>query len=227
MRAVESPSQGAIRSWLLLAVAVTVSVAGPARAQSVVDPDLQARILERSDGALFIYKDGYKFPIQAAPVDDEFIDALPDGDVQVQQLDRFLAPAAQQTEQIPPPTLVAPSPGPYVAVANPEPGETLIAGGLDIQGKAFDPAATPDQGTGVDRVQVFLEDRDRGGMHLGDARLGLPNMAAAPGSQFAFAGWDVVVNIPSGFHTLFIYARSALTGRETSIQLPVRVGASM
>jgi hypothetical protein len=93
-----------------------------------------------------------------------------------------------------------------------------------MQGKAFDPSATTDQGTGIDHVQIFLDDRDRGGLHLADARLGLPNPAAASDSQFALAGWEATVNLPGGSHTLFVYARSSVTGKESAIQIPVRVG---
>ena len=94
-----------------------------------------------------------------------------------------------------------------------------------MQGKAFDPAASPDQGGGVDRVQVFLEDRDRGGRQLGNATLGRPNPAAAPGSQFAAAGWEVQVSLPVGTHTLFVYAHSTVTDKESFVLLPIRVGA--
>jgi len=81
-----------------------------------------------------------------------------------------------------------------------------------MQGKAFDPAASADQGTGVDRVEVFLDDRDRGGLLLADARLGVPNPAAAPGSQFALAGWQALVSLPTGVHTLFVYAHTPAKG---------------
>jgi hypothetical protein len=216
--------------WAAFVVVLTIANSSSARAQPITDPDLQGRIVQRSDGALFLYKDGFKFPIQLADVDDDFINSLPDGDAPIGQLDPVLplgppppadVPAPAPVEGPPVPVVV---PGPYLAVANPAPGDNLAIGGLDIRGKAFDPIASVDQGSGIDRVQIFLEDRDRGGLHLGDARLGLPNTAAAPDSQFALAGWDVVVNLPSGVHTLFIYARSAVTGKETLLQVPVRVG---
>lgn len=218
------PAREALR-WATVIVTLMIASATMARAQAI-DPALQGRILQRSDGALFVYKDGLKFPVQVADGDDDFINSLPDGDPMVTQLDQFFAPPA--LEPAPPVVLGPPAPvsipGPYIAVANPAPGDTLLVGGLQIQGKAFDPAASADQGSGVDRVQVFLEDRDRGGLHLADARLGLPNLAAAPGSQFSLAGWDVVVNLSSGSHTLFVYARSAVTGKESSVQVPIKVG---
>jgi hypothetical protein len=215
-------------AWLGLGAAMVMATATLVRAQDVVvDPDLQGRILQRSDGALFIYKDGFKYPVEVADVGDDFINSLPDGDTSVTQVDQASPPTPVVA---PPPPVYGPAPvptvvpGPYVAVANPVPGDSLPVGGLDIQGKAFDPTAPADQGSGIDRVQVFLEDRDRGGFHLGDAHLGLPNNAAAPGSQFALAGWEVVVNLPTGAHMLFVYARSSVTGKESFISVPVRVG---
>jgi hypothetical protein len=221
-----------ISLWAAAAVVLLITGTSSARADATSDLELQGRILQRSDGALFVYKDGFKFPVQVADLDDDAINAVPDGDTAVAQLDQFFTPpqiAANAVPDVPAPGAAAPAPpaivpGPYVAVANPVPGDTLRVGGLDIQGKAFDPAAGPELGSGIDRLQVFLEDRDRGGLFLGDARLGLPNTAAAPGSQFAQAGWDVVVNLPAGFHSIFVYARSAVTGKETALQVPVKVG---
>ena len=201
------------------------------------DSILQGRILLRSDGSLYVYKDGLKYPIEPADADDDTIDAIPMADNSVSQLDLLFAPVVQPQPQLEP-TLPPPTPlpaygppvpvtlPPYIAVNNPSPGDSLPVGGLDVQGKAFDPAASIDQASGIDRVQVFLEDRDRGGQYLGDARLGAINPAAEPGSQFALAGWDIVVMLPSGAHILFIYARSSVTGKESIVSIPVRVGHS-
>lgn len=214
---------GRLAAVLLLVVLSTASV----RAQ-VADDDLQGRILERSDGALYIYKDGHKYPVAVADIGDDAINALPDGDIAVVGVAQLFPPPPPMLEAAAPVIVIAPSPtavpGPYVAVSNPTAGDNLAVGGLDMQGKAFDPSASSEQGTGIDRVQIFLEDRDRGGLHLADARLGLPNPAAAPGSQFALAGWGAVINLPGGSHTIFVYARSWVTTKESVIQVPVRVG---
>lgn len=193
------------------------------------DFTLQGRVLIRSDGSLYVYKDGWKYPIEPADVSDDVIDAIPVADVSVAQLDELFAPALRAEPTLAPPLPVYGPPAPvslppYVAVNNPSPGDVLSVGGLSIKGKAFDPAASIDQASGIDRVQVFLEDRDRGGQYLGDARLGGINPAAEPGSQFALAGWDIVVTLPSGSHILFIYARSSVTGKESTVTIPVRVG---
>jgi hypothetical protein len=220
---------------MVAAVALLGLCTASVRAQEAVNDDLQGRVLQRSDGALFIYKDGYKYPVVVADIGDDAIDALPDGDPPITGVDQVFPPPVPDAPSPapPPPTVIviAPTPavvpGPYVAVSNPVPGDSLAVGGLDMQGKAFDPSATPDQGSGIDRVQIFLEDRDRGGLHLADAHLGVPNPAAAPGSQFAQAGWEAVVNLPNGLHTLFIYARSSVTSKESSIQVPVHVGSGI
>lgn len=112
--------------------------------------------------------------------------------------------------------------GPTLVVANPSPGDMITPGSLMIQGVAFDPTAAT--GTGVDRVSVFLDDRDGGGMHLGDATLGMPNVMS---SQPADAGWMLVTPALKGAgadHMLCVYARSSVTGQETEIEIPVSVG---
>jgi hypothetical protein len=218
----------------VVGLALVVVRAGGVSGQEV-DPTLQGRILLSSDGTLYIYKDGVKYLVQPADLGDGVIDAIPESDTPVAQLDQLFGAVGQDVPTLAPPSPAAPVaaplplvvPGPYIAVNNPAPGDVLPVGGRDIQGKAFDPAASVDQAAGVDRVQVFLEDRDRGGLYLGDARLGVTNPAAEPGSQFALAGWDIIVILPSGNHTLFVYARSSVTGKESTVSIPIRVGRGL
>ena len=54
-------------------------------------------------------------------------------------------------------------------VGNPSPGDTVHVGGLNISGAAWDKAATT--GSGIDRIDIFLDDRDSGGMLLTEANL--------------------------------------------------------
>jgi hypothetical protein len=117
-----------------------------------------------------------------------------------------------------------PMPGPTLVVENPNPGDMLTVGKLEMQGVAFDPVATT--GTGVDRVSVFLDNRDEGGWFLGDATLGQPTVMPA---QTADAGWMLITPVLNGVgdgHTLFVYARSSATGEETVLTIPVTIGAS-
>lgn len=118
--------------------------------------------------------------------------------------------------------------GPTLVVGNPNPGDMITPGSLMIQGVAFDPVATT--GTGVDRVSVFLGDRDTGGLHLGDATLGAPNPMGSELVQFANAGWTLTTPALKGAgaqYMLSVYARSAITGQETEMEIPVFVGETV
>src|SRR5712692_2100507 len=59
-----------------------------------VDPVLQGRLVQRSDGALYVVKDGFKYAVNVADVGDDDINVLPDapGVDRVDQL--FAQPAA-------------------------------------------------------------------------------------------------------------------------------------
>lgn len=115
-------------------------------------------------------------------------------------------PAIQAAATLPGPSLV-------LSVDNPQPGDLLPKGKVLMQGLAFDRAAT--SGSGVDRVSVFLDDRDRGGQHVGEATLGQPGAT----------GFSVTTDLSrvGGSHTLFVYARSAVTGRESVVSFPITV----
>lgn len=115
--------------------------------------------------------------------------------------------------------------GPTLEVANPAAGDMITPGALVIQGVAFDPTATT--GTGVDRVSVFLDDRDGGGFFLGDATLGVPNVMGSQPAQFANAGWTLLTPALKGTgdsHMLCVYARSSVTGQESEMEIPVSIG---
>jgi hypothetical protein len=76
--------------------------AGMSRAQD----DLQGRLLHRGDGALFIYKDGFKYAIQSVQLSDDLINAIPDGTPG--SLDQLFAqpqaPASPAVQTQPPPS---------------------------------------------------------------------------------------------------------------------------
>jgi hypothetical protein len=61
---------------------------------------------------------------------------------------------------------------------------------------------------------VFVDDRDAGGQHVGDAVLG----------DGAFTVTADLSRTP-GKHTLFVYARSAVSGQETVVSFPVVIAA--
>src|SRR5689334_3375591 len=76
-------------------------------------------------------------------------------------------PVAAQTAATSAVSMAAVASCPVVSVGNPNPGDTLSAGGYVINGQAFDPAAT--SGAGISGVDFFLGARDQGGLFLGRA----------------------------------------------------------
>lgn len=111
------------------------------------------------------------------------------------------------------PAIVQPGPSLVLTIGNPQPGDSLPRGKYVMEGQAFDRAATA--GSGVDRVSVFVDDRDAGGQHVGDATL----------SQSTGNGFSVTVDLSkySGDHSLYVYAHSAVTGKETVVNFPVTI----
>src|ERR671933_491253 len=110
--------------------------------------------------------------------------------------------------------ITQPGPSLVLSVGNPQPGDLLPRGKYVMQGLAFDRAAT--SGTGVDRVSVFVDNRDSGGQLVGEAVLGQP----------VATGFTVTADLSrlGGGHTLFVYARSSVSGRETVVSFPVVIG---
>jgi hypothetical protein len=97
-------------------------------------------------------------------------------------------------------------------VGNPSPGDTIHVGAFNIIGRALDSTAT--SGSGIDRIDVFLDNRDQGGMFLGT------------GAMLANNPWSATVTIPNirtGLHSLTFYAHSSVTGGELSVTGPVTV----
>src|SRR5579864_5704475 len=128
------------------------------------------------------------------------------------------APGASGSPGVPAPAaalaaVVQPGPSLVLSVGNPQPNDSLPRGKYVMQGLAFDRAANT--GSGVDRVSVFVDDRDSGGQHVGDATLGQP----------VANGFSATVDLSrtSGAHTLFVYARSSVTGQETSVNFPITI----
>jgi polysaccharide biosynthesis protein PslG len=111
------------------------------------------------------------------------------------------------------PAIIQPGPSLVLSVGNPQPNDSLPRGKYVMQGLAFDRAAS--NGSGIDRVSVFVDDRDAGGQHVGDAVLGQP----------VATGFSATIDLSraSGAHTLFVYARSSVTGKEAIVNFPVTI----
>jgi hypothetical protein len=126
-------------------------------------------------------------------------------------------PAGAQSQ--PPPAASGPS-CPVLQLGNPNPGDLLSQGEYVVSGLAFDPAAT--QGIGVDRVDLFLGNRDTGGLPLGSAVPG----SASDANRRAF---ELTVKLPttvSGRQDFTAYASSSLSGQAMSVSVPVYLGAA-
>ncbi|MBV9324868.1 MAG: hypothetical protein JO352_13890 [Chloroflexi bacterium] len=118
----------------------------------------------------------------------------------------------------PPPIAALPSavqtgPSLVLSVGNPQPGDLLPRGKYVMQGLAFDRSAST--GSGVDKVSVFAEDRDAGGQLIGSGVVGQPTIDSFSAT--------IDLSKTSGQHTLYVYARSSVTGKETMVNLPVNV----
>ncbi len=120
---------------------------------------------------------------------------------------------------------------PTLDVANPSDGDMLTPGRMVIQGIAYDDTA--ETGTGIDRVLVFLGNRDEenGAQFLGAATLGLhsPQAVEKGDAQFALAGWKVLTPVlkATGQHrSLYVYARSSVTGVEAIEIIRIVMGSA-
>jgi hypothetical protein len=103
---------------------------------------------------------------------------------------------------------------PVLSLANPNPGDSLTAGDMFISGTTSGPS-------GVSRVDLFLGERDQGGLYLGS---GVPG-TGANGNPNAF---NVEVTIPNlGRGLDFAAYAVGNNGQETAITFPVFVGSQL
>jgi hypothetical protein len=111
----------------------------------------------------------------------------------------------------------------YLDVGNPASGDAVHVGRYIIEGIAFDRAA--EQGAGIERIDIFLDNRDTGGVLIGSGQLGVSSPVPAD-PELSDAGWSAQVTIPRtlmGARTLFVYALSAITGGELVVGIPIAV----
>ncbi len=120
------------------------------------------------------------------------------------------------------------STNPVLVIQSPHPNDVLLTGGYAVPGVVYNPQ-TGDQ-TGIQRVQVWLGDRNSSGTLLGEAKLGLPNPGgmtapnANDGFQATIALNNTNLSVSSGSInvTLYVYADSA-AGPTTIVKIPVTV----
>jgi hypothetical protein len=97
-------------------------------------------------------------------------------------------------------------------VSNPSPNDTILSGAFNLSGRAFDKSAT--SGSGIDRVDIFLDNRDEGGLFLGTATPTNNDM------------WTATVTLPNnnlGLHNLTVYAHSSVSGTQQTETVPITV----
>jgi hypothetical protein len=113
-----------------------------------------------------------------------------------------------------------PSTAIIVAIDEPTHRSGATATRLNVRGWAANPASP--LGTGVARVDLYLDGGpDSGGQYLGRATYGRQRVDVAEalgGSRFLATGWDIIVDIPRGPHTLVAVA--APTGPELAVVIP-------
>jgi hypothetical protein len=109
---------------------------------------------------------------------------------------------------------------PLGSIDSPGAGST-VSGSVRVSGWMLDAAAA--SGTGVDRVQVFLDNAYVANATYGTAR---PDIGSAFGAQFTPSGYTYTLSLAGvapGSHTVKIHARSTVTGIETTYTKTVNV----
>jgi mono/diheme cytochrome c family protein len=108
-------------------------------------------------------------------------------------------------------------PGIRLELGNPSPDSLVSPGRLVVEGRAVDVRAQ--QGSGIDRIDFFLDSRSDGGRFIGTTTPG-----EAPGS--APTSFRTTVSLPNlvGGHDLVAYARSAVTSQESVVSIPIALG---
>jgi len=106
----------------------------------------------------------------------------------------------------------------HFELSNPTPG-AKINNSLIVSGLAQDMRASASQGSGIDKVDFFLGNRDLGGDKLGTFVTG--GLVPGPFGPYSF---QVNLNFPSnqkGGNDLVAYAHSMVTGQEAVIDTPI------
>ena len=86
----------------LIFVMVGLVLGASSSAHADTDPNLQGKLLARSDGAYFVYRDGYKMPIDLADIGDDAINAIADGPPPLAPATVAMEPTPTSAQQIKP-----------------------------------------------------------------------------------------------------------------------------
>ena len=113
---------------------------------------------------------------------------------------------------------VQPVGGPVLLLGNPSSGDVVSHGDYLVSGLAFDPAAS--DGSGISRVDFFLDNRDFGGQFLGSA---IPGVSIPAHPRF-FSGRITFPTDVSGAHQFNAYALPRASNMATVVSVPIFVG---
>jgi hypothetical protein len=152
-----------IAHGLAMGLLTALVVAGVALAQTTLDPTLQGRLLRKSDGTLYVYKDGARYPVVPADLTDQQIDAIPQMGIQVVRLSDLFAVSggsdsagmgASTGSSTPLPQVVATGTGPLVGALAGLVGQTasvcdLLGNPLNVQVERAEQLLGTDQRTHV------------------------------------------------------------------------------
>jgi hypothetical protein len=152
-----------IARGMAIGLLAALVVAGGALAQATIDPGLQGRVLRKSDGTIYVYKDGVRYPVVPAELTDAQIDAIPEVGAQIGRVsDLFLnsgsldsmLPSSGTTSSAPPALVVAPANGALAATLAALPGQTasvcdLLGNPLNVQVERAEQILGTDQRTHV------------------------------------------------------------------------------
>jgi hypothetical protein len=118
--------------------------------------------------------------------------------------------------------------GVVVQIGTPAPFAVLQSNSpVTVSGVAYDTTASGVPG--IASVSVFLGDRDKGGISLGNASIGQTVPGQPSGTAMSTAGFSLrTSNIPqgTGSRDLFVYAKSSVSNTEGSSSVPIYLNAA-
>ena len=152
-----------IARGLAMALLAATVLGGVALAQATVDPALQGRLLRKSDGTLYVYKDGVRYPVTPADLSDQQIDAIPQVGLAVTRVSDLFAAAsapdpirvtASPSSSLPPALVLAPGTGPLAGTLAALVGQAasvcdLLGNPLNVQVERAEQILGTDQRTHV------------------------------------------------------------------------------
>jgi hypothetical protein len=192
-----------------------MALAGGALAQATIDPALQGRLLRKSDGSLFVYKDGVRYPVTPADLSDQQIDAIPQVELAITRVSDLFATAtisdpgatlASPSSSAPPALVVAPGTGPLASTLAALVGQTasvcdLLGNPLTVQVERAEQIVGTDQRThvllvvnvanvGTSRATGYppVDLRDSQGRHFERTATGLGQSLSELARQYGLPG---------------------------------------